>query len=78
NSMKDLNNYSQWLQKQNLAPNTISNYLQAVKVYGNQQLNTENLNNYLKSNLTKHEPSTLYTRVKALTVYAKFKQLKIH
>ena len=58
NQKNNFQQYSNWLKRKNLAHNTITNYLQEIRLYGQQKLNTANLQNYIKKNLEKYEAST--------------------
>ncbi|CAH1757583.1 15534_t:CDS:2 [Entrophospora sp. SA101] len=72
----DLAKYSQWLRKKDLATNTINNYSRAARLYGEKPLTTSNLREYVRNNLTKYEPSSLYTGIKALTIYGRYQKVK--
>ena len=73
-----LTNYTRWLIRKDLAKNTINNYRQAISLYGEKPLTTANLRAYFHQNLTHYEPSSLYTKIKALTVYARYQRIKIN
>ncbi|KLL03675.1 MAG: tyrosine recombinase XerC [Mycoplasmataceae bacterium CE_OT135] len=75
--MKDLNKYINWLKRKNLSSYTVDNYLQAIRLYGERKLNTNQVCHYLKKNLSKYEPKSLQLKKTALCSYARFKQLKI-
>ena len=76
--MNNLLNYQKWLKRKDLANNTINNYLQTINLYGTKSLNTKNLRSYVEKNLSNYEPSSLYTKIKALTVYCQYKKIKIN
>jgi len=74
----NLTSYQNWLKRQDLATNTINNYLQVINLYGNKSLTTNKLRDYVKKNLANYQPSSLYTKIKALTVYTRYKKIKIN
>jgi len=69
--------YANWLKNKDLSINTIDNYVQAVNRFGNKLLTTTNLRNYVKKNLKKYAPSTLTTRIRALTKYTQYQKANI-
>jgi len=75
-SMKKHDKYQAWLQDKNLAPNTITSYLNALKGLP-AKLTTQNVKEYFKANLKKYEATTLKVRKYALNSYIKFKKLKV-
>jgi hypothetical protein len=70
--------YIQWLKRKDLSIDTINNYFQAAKLYGERPLTTSNLRNYVRDNSTKYEPSSLYTNVRRLMVYARYQKVNIN
>ncbi|KLL02606.1 MAG: tyrosine recombinase XerD, partial [Mycoplasmataceae bacterium RV_VA103A] len=75
--MNKLLAYQNWLEKRNLTLNTIRSYLWAIKEYGERELTTDHIVNFLKSNLTKYQPSSLQVCRQALSSYAKFLKVEI-
>lgn len=57
--------------------NTIKSYLKGLKKYGERELNTDTITNFLKDNLTKYEPATLKIYRQGLSSYAKFQKIDI-
>src|SRR5215204_3791792 len=48
-----------------------------MKEYGHRELNTDQIINFLKENLTKYQPSSLQVCRQALSSYTKFKKIEI-
>jgi hypothetical protein len=67
-----LNEYKNWLELKNFTPETIEKYLWTLRIYGERELNTVSIINFLRNNLTKYEPNTLKGQKNALASYAKF------
>jgi len=68
--------YQAYLEDKNLAPNTITAYLNALNGLP-AKLTTQNLKEYFKANLKRYEANTLKVRKYALNSYLKFKKLKV-
>ena len=75
-SMNKHQAYTAWLQDKNLAPHTITSYLNALNGLP-AKLTTQNLKEYFKANLKRYEANTLKVRKYALNSYLKFKKLKV-
>jgi len=73
-----LTKYKKWLTRKDLSINTINSYLHSISVYGqSKKISTNNLRNYVKVNLNKHQPSTLLTRINGILHYAKFTKTSV-
>ena len=72
-----LNNFKEWLEKRLLTPETIRKKLWVVRYYGERELNTDNIIEFLKANLTKYQPNSLKSIFSSLTSYAKFQKVEI-
>jgi len=70
-----LGNYSQWLKNKNLAPVTIKKYLYTIKQYGEIEINTNSIAEFLRENLKKHQPNTLKGQKNILASYARFQKI---
>jgi hypothetical protein len=68
--------YQAYLQDKNLASNTITAYLNALKGLP-AKLTTQNLKEYFQVNLKRYEANTLKVRRYVLNSYLKFKKLKV-
>ncbi|KLL04920.1 MAG: tyrosine recombinase XerD [Mycoplasmataceae bacterium RV_VA103A] len=71
-----LQEYKNWLERRNLTPETIQIRLRHVRQYGNQGLNTDNIVNFLKDNLTKYSPHHLRNLRNSLASYARFQKVE--
>ncbi|CAG8757950.1 18193_t:CDS:2, partial [Racocetra persica] len=60
--------------RRNLTPETIQIRLRHVRQYGNQGLNTDNIVNFLKDNLTKYSPHHLRNLRNSLASHARFQK----
>jgi len=67
-----LNDYQNWLQDKNFTKETIEKYSYNVKQYGNKEINTFSITEFIKENLEKYEPNTLRGQKNALASYTKF------
>jgi len=76
NNTPHLKDYQTWLQAKNFTKETIEKYLFTVNKYGNREINTNSIAEFIKENLAKYEPNTLRGQKNALASYAKF--LKIY
>jgi len=77
NLTKTLVRYGNYLKRRDLSHNTINNYLQAVRLFGDQNFTTANLRSHIKDCLPKYQPSSLYNKVKVLTIYTRYQKIKI-
>lgn len=79
NNFAKLNlHYLEWLKDRNRASDTIKVYCQALELFlANNQLNTQSIRNFLKSNITKYQPNSLKVFRQALSSYAKFQKIEI-
>jgi hypothetical protein len=68
--------YTEWLQEKNLAPHTITSYLNALRGLPS-KLTTQNVKEHFLASLPKYQANTLKVRKYALNSYLKFKKLKI-
>lgn len=68
----NLNEYKNWLEKRLLTAETIRGKLWAIKKYGEKEVNTENIIDFLKNNLDKYKPNSLRLLYNSLNSYAKF------
>lgn len=66
-----LQEYKNWLERRNLTLETIQIKLRHVRQYGNQELNTDNIANFLKQN-SNYSPYHLENLRSSLSSYAKF------
>jgi len=74
----NLDKYGEWLEERNRSPRTIFTYCQALKQFWkNQEINTESIRSFLKSNITKYQPNSLRVFRQALSSYAKFQKIAI-
>lgn len=71
-----LNEYKNWLERRNLSHKTIELWLLGMKKYGSQEVNTDNIVNFLKENLTKYSPYYLKSIRNSLSAYAKFQKIR--
>jgi len=62
------------LQQKHFASETVEKYLRILNQYGNKEINTSSISNFLRENLTKYEPATLRSQRNVLASYAKFKK----
>ena len=67
--------YKNWLEKRNLTTETIRLRLRGMRKYGEQELNTDNIVNFLKENLKKYQPHSLKSILGSLTSYARFQKI---
>ena len=70
-----LQEYKNWLEKRNLTTETIRLRLRGMRKYGDQELNTDNIVNFLKDNLKKYQPNSLKSILGSLTSYARFQKI---
>lgn len=70
------NQYKNWLELKNFFKKTIKKYLRNIKYFGEQEITTVSVVNFLCENLSKFEPNTLRGQRNALASFCKF--LKIH
>lgn len=78
NNNLDLTNYINWLKDRNRSSQTIYVYCEVLKLFTqNYSVNTDNLRNFLKNNITKYQPNTLKVFRQALSSYAKFAKIEI-
>ena len=77
--MKNLTNYTNFLQEKNLSTNTIRLYLTALAKFRthSKRLTTESIKEYFKTNLLKYQATSLKVERYCLNSYIKFKKLKI-
>jgi hypothetical protein len=76
NKINNFNEYAQWLKNKNLSPVTIKKYLSTISQYGEIEISTSSITDFLQGNLKKHQPNTLKGQKNILASYAKF--LEIH
>lgn len=77
---KELNhNYLEWLQDRNRSSKTIQTYGQYLELFIHNQgeINTDNIRQFLKANITKYSPNSLKVFRYAVSSYAKFQKLAI-
>ena len=74
NNTPHLKDYQTRLQEKNFTKETIEKYLYTVKQYGNREINTNSVAEFIRKNLTKCEPATLRSKRNALASYAKFQK----
>ncbi len=78
NNNLNLTNYINWLKDRNRTINTIRIYTQSLQQFIQETtINTDNIRNFLKRNITKYQPNTLKIFRQALSSYAKFQRLEI-
>ena len=73
----NLKEYRKWLEKRNLSSETVRIYCWAIREYGDNELTTENIVEFLKANLTKYQPASLESFRYALSSLAKFQKITI-
>ena len=71
-----ISQYTEWLQDKNLSANTIRLYLNVLDKFP-QDFNTQNLQQYFRTSLTKYEATSLKVQQYALNSYIKFKKLQV-
>lgn len=76
NLMTKYPEYTEWLKDQNLTPETIRVYLDALTRF-NQPFTTSGLKAHFLTSLQKYEVNTLKVQKYALNSYLKFKKLKV-
>lgn len=72
NNIIKLNDFKNWLERRNLTLETIQIKLRHVRCYGNRELNTDNIANFLKENSTKYSPYHLGNLRSSLSSYTRF------
>ena len=75
--MIKIKEYLEWLEKRNLSPKTIRVYVWVLQEYGARELNTAEIAEFLKQNLTKYQPASLRSLYSGLVSYAKFGKITI-
>ena len=73
----ELQTYTYWLEERNLSPETIRTYCYALNQYGNQEVNTPQISQFIRASLTKYQTWTIRNQRNALASYAKFKRLMV-
>lgn len=72
-----LQEYTSYLQNRNLAPETIRTYLWTLNQYGNQEISTTQISNFIKRSIQKYQTWTIRNQRNALHSYAKYKKLQV-
>ena len=67
--------YKNWLERKNLTTETIRLRLRGMRIYGERELNTNNITDFLKENLKRYQPNSLKSILGSLTSYARFQKL---
>ncbi|WP_172575186.1 tyrosine-type recombinase/integrase [endosymbiont GvMRE of Glomus versiforme] len=72
--LKEFKNY---LENNHLSPDAIRNYLWSLKKYGERELNTNEIINFLKESLNKYQPSSLRNLRNGLKSFSRFQKIDI-
>ena len=72
-----LQEYTNYLKSRNLAPETIRTYLWGLNKYGQQEINTFQISDFIRRSLAKYQTWSIRNQRNALHSYAEFKKLQV-
>lgn len=78
--MLDLDGFRHFLYEEEMSKNTVTNYCNALKLYGQKygEITKGNLIEWKQEQLARYKPATVNARIAALLSYCKFQRIPMH